>query len=50
MQQFLRVHRSLIINLAHVDEVAEPHVMIAQKPIALGTGMREQFMPHMRAF
>lgn len=48
MQQFLRIHRSFIINLAHVDEVAEHHVMIAQKPIALGTGMREQLMQRMR--
>ncbi|HMF71154.1 MAG TPA: response regulator, partial [Flavitalea sp.] len=32
---FLRTHRSYIINLAHIDEVAEGHVIIAQKAIPL---------------
>jgi len=44
MQLFMRIHRSYLINLNHVDEVVENHVMIAQKPIPLGTGMREQLM------
>jgi DNA-binding LytR/AlgR family response regulator len=41
---FLRTHRSYIINLAHVDEVAEGHVIIAQKAIPLSTGLREQLL------
>ena len=48
MQLFLRIHRSYIINITHVDEVAESHVMIAQKPIPLGTGMREQLLLRMQ--
>lgn len=41
---FQRIHRSYIINIMQVDEVAESHAFIAQKPIPLGTGMREQLM------
>jgi DNA-binding LytR/AlgR family response regulator len=43
-QLFMRIHRSYLVNLNHVDEVVENYVMIAQKPIPLGTGMREQLM------
>ena len=45
---FQRIHRSYIINIMNVDEVAEHHVMIAQKPIPLGAGMREQLMQRMQ--
>jgi DNA-binding LytR/AlgR family response regulator len=48
IQQFMRIHRSYLINIAHVDEVAESHVMIAQKAIPMGTGMREQLLKGMR--
>ena len=41
---FLRIHRSYIINLSHVDEVAEGHVIIAQKPIPLSAGLKEHLM------
>lgn len=45
---FQRVHRSFVINIMHVDEVADHHAMIAQKPIPLGAGMREQLMLRMQ--
>ncbi|HTF31904.1 MAG TPA: LytTR family transcriptional regulator DNA-binding domain-containing protein [Flavitalea sp.] len=41
---FLRTHRSYIINLAHIDEVAEGHVIIAQKAIPLSAGLKEQLL------
>ncbi len=41
---FLRIHRSYIINITHVDEVAESHVMIAQKPIPLSAGLKENLL------
>lgn len=44
MQCFLRVHRSYLINITQIDEVAEHQVMIAGKPVPLGIGMREQLM------
>lgn len=41
---FLRTHRSYIINLAHIDEVADGHVIIAQKAIPLSSGLKEQLL------
>ena len=43
-QLFVRTHRSYVINLAHVDEVAEDHVIISQKPIPLSSGMKEHLL------
>jgi DNA-binding LytR/AlgR family response regulator len=40
-KNFLRLHRSYIINLSHIDEVLEANVMMGQKSIPLGVGMRE---------
>lgn len=45
---FLRIHRSFLVNINHVDEVAEHHVMIVQKAIPLGVGMKEQLMQRMQ--
>jgi DNA-binding LytR/AlgR family response regulator len=41
---FLRTHRSYIINLIHIDEVAEGHVIIAQKAIPLSAGLKTQLL------
>ncbi|MBC7826155.1 MAG: LytTR family transcriptional regulator DNA-binding domain-containing protein [Chitinophagaceae bacterium] len=41
---FLRTHRSYLINLAHVDEVADGHVIIDQKAIPLSGGLKEQLL------
>jgi DNA-binding LytR/AlgR family response regulator len=43
-QMFLRTHRSYIINLSHVDEVADGHVLIDQKPIPLSAGLKDQLL------
>ena len=43
-QLFVRTHRSYVINLAHVDEVAEDHVIISQKAIPLSSGMKEHLL------
>jgi DNA-binding LytR/AlgR family response regulator len=45
---FLRTHRSYIINLAHIDEVAEGHVIIDQKAIPLSAGLKEQLLQHIQ--
>ena len=41
---FIRSHRSYIINLAHIDEVADGHVIIAQKAIPLSAGLKDQLL------
>ncbi len=42
--QFQRIHRSHIVNLAHVDEVAEGHVIIGAKHLPLSQSLREEFL------
>ncbi|MEL6717333.1 MAG: response regulator [Bacteroidota bacterium] len=41
---FMRVHRSFVINLKQVDEVAEGHVVISRKVVPLGKSYREEFL------
>ena len=41
--QFFRIHRSYIINLQQVDEVAETHIVVAQKAIPIGKSYKEAF-------
>jgi DNA-binding LytR/AlgR family response regulator len=45
---FLRVHRSYLVNKAHVDEVTETQVLIDQRSIPLGDGMRDKLLKGMR--
>ncbi len=42
--KFQRIHRSHIVNLAFVDEVAEGHVAIGNKHLPLSQTMREAFL------
>lgn len=48
IQQFIRIHRSYVINLNNVEEVAEHHVMIAQKAIPLSAALKENLMQHIK--
>ena len=41
---FVRIHRSYIVNLAHIDEVGEGHVVIAQKSIPLSAGLKDHLL------
>ena len=45
---FLRVHRSFVINVTHVEEVTEGQIKIVQHAIPLGAGMREMLLKSMR--
>lgn len=45
---FIRIHRSYIINISHVDEVGESYVMIADKPIPLSAALREHLLDHLQ--
>lgn len=47
-KHFIRIHRSFIINVTHVEEVAEGSVKIGQQTIPLGAGMREVLLNSMR--
>lgn len=41
---FLRVHRSFIVNISHIDEIAASHVMIANKPIPLSADLKKNLL------
>ena len=45
---FMRIHRSYLVNMTHIDQVLEADVMIGNKSIPLGTGMREKLMQRMQ--
>jgi DNA-binding LytR/AlgR family response regulator len=40
-QHFLRVHRSFIVNISQIDEIAANHVVIAKKAIPLSADLRK---------
>lgn len=41
---FLRIHRSFIINISHIDEVATSHVVIAKKAIPVSKTLKEELL------
>jgi DNA-binding LytR/AlgR family response regulator len=41
---FIRIHRSFIINIAHIDEVAISYVAVAKKTIPLSKSFREDLL------
>ena len=47
-KQFLRIHRSFIINLLHVDEIGTGHVVISQKTVPLSKSAKEELLKHLQ--
>lgn len=45
---FLRIHRSFIINLMHIDEVATGHLIIDHKAIPMNKAMREELLKRLQ--
>ncbi len=43
-RHFIRVHRSYMVNLTHIDEVAENHVILQGKAIPLSNSMRDDLL------
>ena len=43
-EHFLRVHRSFVVNLAQVDEVASDHVIVTNKAIPVSKSCKEELM------
>jgi len=44
----LRIHRSFIINLFHIDEIATSHVVIAKKAIPISLELKKQLLQHIQ--
>jgi len=47
-KQFLRIHRSYIVNITHIEEVMDGSVKIGEHSIPMGAGMREILLKGMR--
>ncbi len=45
---FLRIHRSYIINLSQIDEVAGTHVVISKKAIPMSKDMRNELLKRLQ--
>jgi DNA-binding LytR/AlgR family response regulator len=48
IQQFVRVHRSFMVNLKQIDEVAENHVIVQGKAIPLSISAREDLLKRLK--
>ena len=44
----LRIHRSFIINLSHIDEIDTSHVIIAKKEIPISADSKKQLLQHIQ--
>jgi DNA-binding LytR/AlgR family response regulator len=47
-EQFQRVHRSFIVNLKHVDEVAQNHITVENKILPLSKELRKDLLDRLR--
>lgn len=43
-RHFIRVHRSFIVNLSQIDEVATSHIVIAKKAIPVSKALKEELL------
>lgn len=43
-KHFIRVHRSFIVNLSQIDEVATSHIVIAKKAIPVSRSLKEELL------
>lgn len=43
-RHFIRVHRSFIINISQIDEVASSHIVIAKKAIPVSKTLKEELL------
>jgi DNA-binding LytR/AlgR family response regulator len=44
----MRIHRSFIVNLHHIDEIATSHVVIGKKAIPLSNELKKQLLLHIQ--
>lgn len=47
-QHFLRVHRSFIVNVAQIEEIAANHLVIGKKAIPVSAELRKQLLQRIR--
>ena len=47
-KNLMRIHRSFIVNLSHVDEIASSHLVIADKAIPISADLKKQLLQHIQ--
>ncbi len=47
-KHFLRVHRSFIINISKIDEVANSHIVIGKKAIPISKSLKEELLKRLQ--
>lgn len=45
---FLRIHRSFIVNISHIDEIATSHVVIGKKAIPITAELKKELLLHLQ--
>ncbi len=48
VNNLMRIHRSFIVNLFHIDEIANSHVVIAKKAIPISADLKKQLLQHIQ--
>ena len=46
--ELMRIHRSFIVNLSHIDEIATSHVVIAKKAIPISVDLKKRLLQHIQ--
>ncbi len=49
-EQFVRIHRSYMVNVAHIEEVGDIYVIIGRKELALSRNMRDDLLKRLHTF
>jgi DNA-binding LytR/AlgR family response regulator len=47
---FIRIHRSYLININQIEEVADNYVLIGGKPIPMSAGLKENLLQRIQTF
>ncbi|MEO6288900.1 MAG: LytTR family DNA-binding domain-containing protein, partial [Ginsengibacter sp.] len=47
-EHFVRIHRSYIVNISHIDEVAGSHVVIFKKAIPMSKVLRIELLKRLQ--
>ena len=48
IESFFRIHRSYLVNLNHIDEVAETHLVIARKALPVSKSLRSALLKRLQ--
>lgn len=47
-KNFLRIHRSFIVNISHIDEIATSHVVISKKALPITNELKKSLLQHIQ--